>query len=97
MINYKRINDAVFIGGDDAPYELFLNEYAAMANYIATREEILRTFIILKHPQDLSAVEKDRILSYCIGDDYKKGKVNYNDIFLQGEFIQELNSTGNRL
>jgi len=97
-MNYKLIHDEVFIGDDgDAPYELFFNKKAIAAQYIAVRGEEVRTFIVLKHPEEMSAVEKDRVLSYCVGDDYKHGKVNYTDLFLQGEFIKELKSEGKRI
>lgn len=48
------------------------------------------TFKILKYPHELTEDERNRVLDYNLAEVTTNDSVTIKDIFMQGEFIEEL-------
>lgn len=98
---FQLLNDEVFVG-NDIPLKLYVNWDNKEVRYITTTKEgdVRGFFKSIKHPKHLGQDERYRILDYCLGDgNYHKDEiVAYNDLFLQAEFIEEVDGfTGYQL
>lgn len=79
------------MAGDDTTSKLYVNWDTEKVRYIVTDPSggNHRYFESIVHPENLSREQRHRVLNYCLGAFHEDEIVNYNDLFLQGEFIKE--------
>jgi len=87
---YQLLSTSLLMGDDETPSSLYVKWNREQVDYITTDADGTnhQYFKSTVHPQDLSEDERHRVLKYCLGTFDKDEIVNYNDLFLQGEFIE---------
>ena len=87
---YQLLSTSLLMGDDEIPSSLYVKWNKNQVDYITTDADGKnhQSFKSTVHPQDLSEDERHRVLKYCLGTFDKDEIVNYNDLFLQGEFIK---------
>ena len=55
----------------------------------------IRNYVATKDPEKLTVEERHRVLDYTLPKHDEDEIVNYLDLFLQGEFIEELHDLSN--
>lgn len=92
--HFEIIHEEIFMHDDQGekdPVVLFCSHENEVIKYFTVSTEgILRNFESTKHPEHLTDDERHRILNYCLSSFDKDEIVNYNDLFIQGEFIKEI-------
>lgn len=85
------LNSEILLGENETPSKLYVNWDNQEVRYITTNlnNENLQFFKSKKNPEKLNKEERYRVLKYCLGNFNKDEIVNYNDLFLQKEFITE--------
>jgi len=88
---YQLLSTSLLMGDDETPSNLYAKWNREQVNYITTDADGTnhQYFKSTVHPQDLSDDERHRVLKYCLSQFDEDEIVNYNDLFLQGEFIEE--------
>lgn len=87
---YKLIGDTL-MGDKETPTLIYATWNNQKVKYITTNGDGTnhQYFESTKHPEKLSGEERHRVLHYRFGDDFDKDEiVNYEDLFIQFEFIQ---------
>lgn len=90
---FQLLSADLLLGDEETPSKLYVKWNREKVEYITTDMDGTnhQYFKSTKHPQDLTEGERHRILKYCLGSFDKDEIVNYNDLFLQNEFITEAN------
>jgi hypothetical protein len=88
---YQLLNSSLLMGEEEKESKLYFKWNNKKVYYITTDLDGSnhQYFESTKHPEELSDEERYRVLNYCLSDFYKDEIVNYNDLFLQNEFIIE--------
>lgn len=90
---YQLLNSDLLLGDKEVESKLYVNWDENKVFYITTdlNGENHQYFESTKHPENLTNEERFRVLDYCLGNNnYDKDEiVNYNDLFLQSEFIKQ--------
>jgi hypothetical protein len=87
---FQLLNNEVLLGDNETPAKLYVQWDNNTVRYITVDENNNVLFYeSTKHPQDLTDEERHRVLSYCLSSFDKDEIVNYNDLFLQFEFVEE--------
>lgn len=90
---YQLLNDRIELGDEGRPSRLYVNWDNVKVRYITTdidgsNHQYFESTI---HPEKLNSEQRYRVLSYCLSSFDDDEIVNYNDLFLQNEFIIESN------
>jgi len=90
---FQLLSVDLLLGDNETPSKLYVNWNNEVVNYIITdmdgsNHQYFQSTI---HPEKLTDEQRHRILSYCLSSFNDNEIVNYNDLFLQGEFITEAN------
>jgi len=92
--HFEIIHEEIFMHGDEGetdPVVLFCSHENKVIKYITlSREGVIRNHESIKHPEHLTTEERHRVLNYCLSSFDKDEIVNYNDLFMQGEFVKEI-------
>ena len=92
---FRLISDTLELGENGTPSNLYARWDTEKVQFITTdlNGSNHNFFESTKHPEKLTEEERHRVLDYVLGHgSYPKDEiVNYNDLFLQGEFITEAN------
>lgn len=90
---YQLLNNDILLGDNETQSKLYVKWDNDKVHYITTdlNGSNHNYFESTKHPSQLTQEERYRVLSYCLGKFDKDEIVNYNDLFLQNEFITESN------
>lgn len=91
---YNWIRDMIELNDrNDGEVNLYLNDTLIRPSYLTKNPETgeVREWESSKHPDELNDEEKHRVLVYVLGRYNKNEKVDYSDLFMQGEFIREVN------
>lgn len=94
---FQLLNTDILVGDNEKPTKLYVNWDNNQVRYITTDQDNTnhKCFVLTKHPEKLTDEERHRVLEYCLGTFEKDEIVNYNDLFLQSEFIEECNTFDN--
>lgn len=90
---FQLLNTEILVGDNETPTKLYVNWDNNEVRYITTDQDNTnhQYFVSTKHPEKLNEDERWRVLEYCLGRFDADEVVNYNDLFLQNEFIKESN------
>ena len=90
---YQLLSCDLLMGDNEIQSKLYVNWNNEVINYITTNLDGTnhQYFQSTKHPSQLTDDERCRVLRYCLSSFNKDEIVNYNDLFLQNEFIIESN------
>lgn len=90
---FQLLSSELLMGDEERPTKLYVQWDNEKVRYITTDLDGSnhQYFESTKHPEQLTDEERHRVLSYCLSSFNKDEIVNYNDLFLQGEFITEAN------
>ena len=90
---YQLLSTDLLFGEEEIQSKLYVNWDNDKVFYITTDLDGSnhKYFESIKHPEQLTDEERQRVLKYCLGTFDKDEIVNYNDLFLQGEFITDSN------
>ena len=88
---YQLLNEGVEIAGREGITKVYVNWDSEKVRYISTNAdgEGRRYFESTVHPEKLSKEQRHRVLHYMLSRFDDDEIVNYNDLFIQGEFITE--------
>jgi hypothetical protein len=77
------------MGDEERPSKLYVSWDTSKVRYVSTDADGTnhQYFESTKHPEKLSSEERDRVLRYTLARFSEDEIVNYNDLFLQNEFI----------
>ena len=93
--NFECIHDEIELvtGGVVSLYErhYFIGKEKTIEYKTIDRNGNERHWVATKDPEKLTDDERRRVLDYCLGVYHEDEIVNYTDLFLQGEFIKEIN------
>lgn len=91
---YQLLNSSILYGEKEEKSKLYVKWDNDKVFYITTdlNNTNHKYFESTKHPENLTDEERHRVLKYCLGRFDKDEIVNYNDLFLQGEFIINSNT-----
>lgn len=90
VITEEFVHDEMFLNDDhdeSKPCWVFFKDGIF---YAINPEGVVRKFELLKKPEDLNIMERQRVLEYGLCSVPKDEDVYLSDIFLQGEFIKEI-------
>ena len=89
---FQLVNDNFLLGDNEVESKLYVCWDYRRLNYITTNLDGTnhQYFSATKHPESLDEEERYRVLIYCLGSFDKNEIVNYNDLFIQNEFIMTL-------
>ncbi len=92
-MTFRLLNNEVLLGDNEIPSKLYVNWNTNVVNYIVTDMDGTnhQYFQSTIHPEKLTSEQRYKVLSYCLSAFNEDEIVNYNDLFLQGEFITEAN------
>lgn len=90
---FQLLNSELLLGDNETPSKLYVNWNNEKISYITTdldgnNHQYFESTI---RPEKLNDEQRYRILKYCLSNFDKDEIVNYNDLFLQNEFIIEAN------
>lgn len=92
---YRLIHDEIFLHGDvgeSNPVQLFCAWNTEKVIYVTLdKNGERRNWESIKHPEKLNQDERFRVLNYCLSSFNKDEIVNYTDLFMQSEFVKEIN------
>jgi hypothetical protein len=90
---YQLMSTDLLMGDEETLSKLYVHWDNKMVRYITTDFDGAnhQYFNSTKHPEDLTEDERYRVLSCTLSKFDKDEIVNYNDLFLQGEFIETSN------
>ena len=94
---YQLSNSEIELGDNETPSKLYVNWDNDKVRYITTDFDGTnhQYFESTVHPEKLNKEQRYRVLHYCLSDFDDDEIVNYNDLFLQNEFITEGNTPKN--
>ena len=90
---FQLLSSSLLLGDEERQSKLYVNWDNLEVRYITTdlNGNNHQYFKSVKHPQHLTEDERHRVLRYCLSTFNSDEIVNYNDLFLQNEFIVEAN------
>jgi hypothetical protein len=90
---YQLLNTEIELSSNEEPSKLYVNWDNDKVRYITTDLDgnNHQYFESTVHPEKLNKEQRHRVLYYCLSAFDENEIVNYNDLFLQNEFITESN------
>lgn len=90
---YQLLNREIELGDNGTLSKLYVNSDNDKVRYITTDIDGTnhQYFESTIHPEKLNKEQRYRVLYYCLSSFDDDEVVNYNDLFLQNEFITESN------
>ena len=90
---YQLLSNDLLLGDNEVESKLYVKHNNQKVSYITTDLDGTnhQYFESTKHPQNLTKEERGKVLDYCLGKYNEDEIVNFNDLFLQNEFIIESN------
>ena len=88
---FQLLNSEVLMGEKETPSKLYVKWDSKKVQYITTDVDGSnhKYFESTVHPENLTDEQRERVLDYVLSD-YVEGEiVNFNDLFLQMEFVKE--------
>jgi hypothetical protein len=92
-LTFNLLSTSLLMGDEERPSKLYVSWDTSEVRYISTDADGTnhQYFESTKHPEKLSSEERYRVLRYTLARFSEDEIVNYNDLFLQGEFITTSN------
>lgn len=96
---FQLLNENLLLGDNETQSKLYVHWDTNKVRYITTDMDGSnhQYFESTIHPEQLTDEQRYKVLSYCLSSFDKDEIVNYNDLFLQNEFIIESNIFKNYL
>ena len=90
---FQLLSNDLLLGDEERPSKLYVKWDNKKVEYVTTdldgsNHQYFESTI---HPENLNEEQRFRVLNYCLSSFDKDEIVNYNDLFLQNEFITEAN------
>ena len=92
-MKFRLLNNEILLGENENPSKLYVHWDKDKVRYITTDIDGSNHnyFESVVMPENLTDEQRHRVLNYCLSNFDKDEIVNYNDLFLQNEFITEAN------
>jgi len=89
---YQLLSTDLLLGKEETKSKLYVRWNNLKVNYISTNLDgsNVRKYVSTKHPENLTKEERHRVLNCSLSSFDDDEIVNYNDLFLQFEFIKEI-------
>jgi hypothetical protein len=89
---YQLLSTDLLLGNEETESKLYVRWDNLKVNYITTNLDgsNVKKYVSTKHPQNLTEEERYKVLDCTLSSFDNDEIVNYNDLFLHFEFIEEI-------